>query len=269
MSGKLSRIEEQERQLLQSYSNNFDINAAQEGFKDWVKVDKSKKKKQKTAAAAPIEVAVTSPDTEKLATLLNQNDYVVKYKSRKKKRRHKAIDEDLATSLSKCLSTTQSDDNLHGILDASSVIKKKNKKKVEKKKNGKKKRKQKDDVGIILDEDVEITEVDSIAPEAQKYLKRPKHSSAIAEEISLDEVDSVKVKQSKKCKRKHKETKTNDSECSGNGLSKVSKRDKSKIIKNNRKIEKIARKLQDVMSIQSEGTDIVDQPKKKKKKNKK
>lgn len=267
----MSRIEEQERQLLQSYSNNFDINAAQEGFKDWVKVDTNKKKKRKAAAAAaaPIELAVTSPDTEKLATLLDQNDYVVKYKSRKKKRRHRAIDEDLATSLSKCLSTTQSDDNLHGILDASSVIKKKNTKKVEKKKNGKKKRKHKEDIGIILDEDVEITEVDGIAPEAQKYLKRPKHSSAIAGVISRDEVDSVKVKQTKKCKRKRKETKAVDSERSGNDCTKVSKREKSKLIKNNRKIEKIARQLQDVMSIQSEGTDVVEQPKKKKKKNKK
>lgn len=259
LSGKLNRIEEQERQLLGKYSNNFDSNAAQEVFKDWVKVDTRKKKKHKIKTAATHEIAVTSPDSEKLATLLNHNDYVVKYQSKKKKRKHKAIDEDLATSLSKCLSTTQSsdatqttksDEKLRGVLESSSVIKKKSKGKVkvEKSKN-KKKRKPKIDVGFTVDEDVEFTEVDGITPEQRKYLKYPKHSPDV--DTAVDEVDKVNVKQTKKCKRKHKETKAVKSECSGDDgvILKVSKREKSKLIKNNRKIEKIAKKLENIMSL--------------------
>lgn len=271
MSGKLNRIEEQERQLLEKYSNNLDTNAAQEMFKDWVAVDtRKKKKKPKIKTASSTEVTATSPDSEKLAELLNQSDYVVKYKSKKKKRRHKALDEALATSLSLCLNTTQIsdatpptnfDDKLHGILQSSSVIKKKSTKSVEKKKS-KKKRKTKIDHGIIPDEDIEITEVDGIAPEARKYLKRPKHALAIAEETTVDEIEAVvKIKQTKKCKRKHKEAKTD-------GIPKVSKREKSKLLKSDRKVEKIAKKLKSIMSLQDEA-DLVEKTTKKKKKSKK
>lgn len=273
LSGKLNRIEEQERQLLEKYSNNLDTDAAQEMFKDWVAVDtRKKKKKPKIKSATSTEVTATSPDSEKLAELLNQSDYVVKYKSKKKKRRHKALDEALATSLSLCLNTTQiSDatpptkfnDKLHGILQSSSVIKKKSTEKVEKKRN-KKKRKTKIDHGIIPDEDIEITEVDGIAPEAQKYLKRPKHALALAAETTVDEIDAVvEIKQTKKCKRKHKEPKADD-------IPKVSKREKSKLLKNDRKIEKIAKKLTSIMSLQDEAdADLVEKITKKKKKSKK
>lgn len=273
LSGKLNRIEEQERQLLEKYSHNFDSNVAQEVFKDWVEVDTDKKKKRKVKPAIPCEPTVTSPDSEKLATLLNESDYVVKYKSKKKKRRHKALDEDLATSLSKCLSTShtltgESDDNkLHGILNTSTVIKKKGTKKVEKKKSKKKKRKPMIDDGIVLDEDVEITEVDGIASEARKYLKKSKHSLPATEDGGVDEVDAIKVQQSKKCKRKHKEAKADKIGDSTDDIPKVSKREISKMKKNNRKIEKIAKKLQSIVNLDEIAT--VDKPKMKKKKKKK
>lgn len=279
MSGKLNRIEEQERQLLEKYSNNFDSNAAQEVFKDWVEVDTGKKKNLKKKTTTANEITVTSPDSEKLATLLDQNDYVVKYKSRKKKRRHKAIDEDLATALSKCLNTTQSsdtttqsmnsDEKLHGILESSSVIKKKKStKKVEKMKTNKKKRKPKVDEGFIIDEDIEITEVDGFTLEQQKYLKHP---PGVLENAGVDEIDTVaKVKQTKKCKRKHKEAKAvkNDDSSGNDNILKVSKREKSKIIKNNRTIEKIAKKLETIMSLDETDT-VVEKSKTKKKKKKK
>lgn len=280
LSGKLNRIEEQERQLIEKYSNNFDTNAAQEMFKDWVTVDTHKKKKKpKIKTATTNEITVTSPDSEKLADLLNQSDYVVKYKSKKKKRRHKALDEELATSLSLCLNTTnisdatqttESDNKLHGILQSSSVIKKKSAKKVEKK-IIKKKRKTKIDLGIIPDEDIEIDEVDGIPPEARKYLKRPKPAAATAKDTAVDEIDVVaEIKQTKKCKRKHKEAKAkaDNAECAGDDIPKVSKREKSKLVKNNRKIEKIAKKLQSIMSLQDKA-DLVEKTKKQKKKSKK
>lgn len=239
-------------------------------FKDWVKVDtrKKKKKKEKTAPQNESNIPITtSPDSEKFAALLNETDYVVKYKSRKKKKQHKALDEDLATTLSKCLSTNQNNDvepqttkadgKMHGILASSSVIKKKSKTKIEKKLN-KNRRKYKKDIGIIVDEDVEITEVDGIAPPG-KYLKHSQNSAAVAEEKSADEVDTVK---------KAKKRKRNANKCSADGADcpKVPKHVKSKLMRNHSKVERITRKLQNVMSLDEADPDK--KSKKKKKKNK-
>lgn len=258
LNGKLNRIEEQERQLLAKYTNNFDISAAQEGFKDWIQVGASKKKAVK--APTVTDHTATSPDTEKLAALLDESDYVVKYKSRKKKRRHKAIDEDLATTLSKCLTTKASiDDKLHGINAVSSVIKKKKSQKdgVEKVKK-KKNRKRKTDLGMLLDEDVEFNEVEDLPPALWK---------ASVKVADVDEVDTVKINSSKrKKKKKVTEVATAPNEESGDEIAKFSKREEAQLKKNDRKIAKLTKKLESVITLNEESKIIKKKKKKKKSK---
>lgn len=158
----MNRIEEQERQLLVKYSGKIDRDSAQEVFKDWIEVDtvkKIEKKLKKKKIDSPLQSTETlSPDSEKLATLLNQCDYVVKYKSKKKKKRHRALDEDLANSLNGLQTISpieeKSETKLNCINENSIPIRKKDKKMKKKKKR---KAIEHDD-GYLVNDDIEIDE---------------------------------------------------------------------------------------------------------------
>lgn len=138
-------------------------------FKDWVQVDAKKKKKRKTkidsieTPPTPNLHNITDPlDILKQNGLINQEDYVIKSKSKKKKRQHRAIDEGLASTLStlkassdgsainESESTSRTDEKLRGVHSDSTVIKKK-----KSKKSKKNKRDSEQDEGIV-DEGVPI-----------------------------------------------------------------------------------------------------------------
>lgn len=227
LNGKLSRIEEQERQLLENYSkSSFNTDTAQDVFKDWVQVDekKSQRKKKKQNKSADTNIVAESskdtvdnadcttpitPDSEHLATLLNQSDYVVKFKSKKKKKRHRALDEDLAESLNRSLSTSspvkEPETPIHKIQDSSKAIKKKRKKNRAEKKKKKRAKLGVDESTGLINEDVEIRDSDSCKyvvnnPIAEKYLKRSIEKQK--KEENKDEGDAVQLSSSKKRKRK-------------------------------------------------------------------
>lgn len=153
---------------------------------------------------APEITDVISPDSEKLATLLNQNDYVVKYKSKKKKKRQKAMYEDLALSLSN-LNThnpespqkSKCDRKLHVIQDVCTAIKKKEK---ALRKRKRRRNRSETETGLI-DGDIELIENNATeSSEVEKYLKKSKAKKIIEKAIAIKSL--VVEKTSKKRKRK-------------------------------------------------------------------
>lgn len=114
-----------------------------QGFKDWIEVTNKKKKKKKkssnkkldesTKPKVPLIPQITT-DAD-LGMLINQDDYVIKYKSKKSKKKAKSIEEDLVKTLSN-LKTHQSPsskkDALHSISSTSKAIHKKSKKIIKK-----------------------------------------------------------------------------------------------------------------------------------------
>lgn len=227
MNGKLNRIEEQEQQLLQKYANNnFNRDNAQDVFKDWVQVDEttkkgkrkkkhqSKKLNQSSVVAdnsmvdTPSNTTPITPDSEFLATLINQDDYVIKYKSKKKKKQHRALDEDLAQSISNLKTNgTAKESILHEIQGTSKTIKK------EKQRNGlkkKKKNRKKKDCDDTIEstpgrsEDVEIKDTES-CDQSVKYLKT--HNK------NTENIDQPDTAASSNKKRKRKSSKRDKKQC--------------------------------------------------------
>lgn len=133
LSGKLSRIEAQEQQML---ANKLDVETAQNTFKDWYTVKKSKKSKRrkkekvKTVQCEKRTTALsTSSDTERLNALIDEGDYVIKIKSKKKKKTKRRLEDELSNSMKRLQTDSPTrnfdmDNVLHGILDYSKAIKK-------------------------------------------------------------------------------------------------------------------------------------------------
>lgn len=165
----MSRIEEQERQLLEKYENGLDRDEATEVFKGWIEVENKKNKKNKNKIKQTKDVPdgatgdLISPDSEKLSQLLDQTEYTVKYKSKKKKKKHRKIDEQLAESMNSLKATSPEpepqDEKLRSLNAASTVIKKLTEK-VEKKKSEKKSKKQKSNEGGMLSKTASVDEVE-------------------------------------------------------------------------------------------------------------
>lgn len=108
LSGKLSRIEAQENQLLAQ--NLLNSETATNIFQNWVQVKKKRKNRNKTSLPETNSIDVTetdntnkcstsSPDSDTLNGLIDEHDYQIK-KSRKKKKQQRARDEELAKSIS-------------------------------------------------------------------------------------------------------------------------------------------------------------------------
>lgn len=134
LSGKLSRIVDQEKQLLNE--NVINTENAHNIFQTWIQVKKKKHKRKSsrrnTEECTNVSNAVDEPnekDLDHLPDIINQEDYKLKGISKKKKKQQRIRDEDLARSLSQ-LSTTNdcvvgSDSfKFHGVQSNSKVIKK-------------------------------------------------------------------------------------------------------------------------------------------------
>lgn len=214
LSGKLNRIEEQERQLMERFSGKVHRDTATEVFKGWIEVDTEKKglKKKKKNSEAPLGPTETlSPDSEKLAALLDQSDYVVRYKSKKKKKRHRALDLDLANSLgglktsaSDSPEATNAERKLRSLNEKSTPIGKKGKK------SSRKKRQKASDAGYVISEDIEIGEPIDVTDSAQvgaETEEEPKSKKKKQQKkVKCDAEAPVEcTKKSKKRKRKVKE----------------------------------------------------------------
>lgn len=151
LSGKLSRINAQDQQMLGKMS--ISTETAQDIFKDWITVKKKRKnrkeKKTKTIEA-DTNISAThntndqaesslpkTPESDTCNGLIDQNDYKINNKSRKKKRQHRERDEDLAESLSKLKTgeTSLHSSSLRGVCNSSKAIKKENSKRSKTKKN--------------------------------------------------------------------------------------------------------------------------------------
>lgn len=105
LNGKLSRIDAQNQEMLKKSLIN--TNTAQDVFNDWIRVTKKRKdkkhKKEKKILNTYEDSAKTtdnSPESNKLASLLSEDDYKIKYKSKKHKKQQRDRDEDLAKSFS-------------------------------------------------------------------------------------------------------------------------------------------------------------------------
>lgn len=135
MSGKLSRIEAQEKQLLAA--NVLNTETATNIFQNWVQVKKKRKNRdQKTekqslnaeVSSDIIKCSTSSPDSDKLIGLIDENDYQIKCASKKKKRQQRHRDEDLAKSLSQLsandAASTSRASNFDAVQNSSKAIKK-------------------------------------------------------------------------------------------------------------------------------------------------
>lgn len=129
--GKLNRIEAQEKQLMAK--NSINTETAQDIFKDWIEVKKKKHKKVNKEDCGKIN----SNEEEYCTHLIDQDDYKIKYNSKKKKRQERERDEDLAKSFSNLRADDPSNQNFHfyGVQNTSKAIKKETRSK--KKKNKK------------------------------------------------------------------------------------------------------------------------------------
>lgn len=166
LSGKLSRIEAQEQQIL---AKSLNTATAQDTFNEWYTVKKNKKhKKQKTKDKSnsmhqdvideivnnDAPILPNSIEFEQLEALVDQGDYIIKNKSKKKKKRQRLMEEELSKSMKSLQTESPSkwfdmDNMLYGVLDCSKAIKKeknrqqKNERKKSSKKSGKKSKNQK------------------------------------------------------------------------------------------------------------------------------
>ncbi|XP_055307032.1 G patch domain-containing protein 4 [Sitodiplosis mosellana] len=124
MSGKLSRIDAQEQQMLKNIAIN--TNTAQDIFKDWVVTTKKNKKRNKKDTNEVDETAYSLLDSD-----LADQDYKIHYKSKKKKKQHRQRDEDLANSLGKLEFESYTSSKIHNIQNTPKTVKKKNRSKVD------------------------------------------------------------------------------------------------------------------------------------------
>lgn len=139
LSGKLSRIVAQEKQLLNE--NVINTENAQNIFQTWIQVKKKKHKKKKSGSGGMNDAECTNlsskaidttnvKDSNHLDGLISQGDYQMDGNSKKKKKKQRARDEDLAKSLSqlstsdKCVVRSDSF-GFYGLQSSSKVIKKK------------------------------------------------------------------------------------------------------------------------------------------------
>lgn len=150
--------------MLANLNSNFSSETAQDTFNDWYSVKKSKKHKKrnkgKSAKANQTQsnentntmdtASPSTPDSTRLEALVETGDYVIKNKSKKKKKTHRRIDEDLSKSMNSLQTESppknfDMDSMLNGVLDYSKAIKKEKhrKEKNELKKKSKKSRKRK------------------------------------------------------------------------------------------------------------------------------
>lgn len=137
LSGKLSRIEAQEKQLLAKYELNSET--ATNIFQNWVQVKKKRKNRNPKLNSEEFSLDVddssditkcltSSPDSDKLIGLIDENDYQIRCASKKKKRQQRHRDEELAKSLSQLtandVATCSRSSNFDSIQNSSKVIKK-------------------------------------------------------------------------------------------------------------------------------------------------
>lgn len=135
LSGKLSRIVAQEKQLLNE--NVINTENAQNIFQTWIQVKKKKHKKEKSGSdtectnlSSKAIDTTNVKDSNHLDGLISQGDYQMDGNSKKKKKKQRVRDEDLAKSLSqlstsdKCVVRSDSF-GFYGLQSNSKVIKKK------------------------------------------------------------------------------------------------------------------------------------------------
>lgn len=137
LSGKLSRIEAQEKQLLAK--SKLSAETATDIFQNWVQVKRKHKNRNKptnpgTSSTDAIELnditksLPSSPDSDPLTGLIDQSDYQIKISSRKKKKQQRKRDEELAKSLSQLsaseITPTSSLLHLNSVQNKSKAIKK-------------------------------------------------------------------------------------------------------------------------------------------------
>lgn len=98
-------------------------------------MDSKKEKKKSQNSSATSRENVTSPDSEKLTSLLNGGEYVMHTYSKTKSKKHKRLDSELASALENLhtekdgLNDANENEKLHRLDDSSKKIKKKKKKK--------------------------------------------------------------------------------------------------------------------------------------------
>lgn len=126
LSGKLSRIVAQEKQLLNE--NEINTGNAQNIFQTWIQVKKRKHRVKECTQVPNATDAPNKTDTNHLDGLINQEDYQSKRISKKKKKQQRIRDEDLAKSLSRLSTSNNSVDSdrfkFYGVQSSSKVIKK-------------------------------------------------------------------------------------------------------------------------------------------------
>lgn len=146
LSGKLSRIEAQEQQIL---TNSLNSKTARDTFNEWYTVKKNKKhKKSKEEKLNSMQQDIMVPDSiefEQLEALVDQGDYIIKNKSKKKKKKQRQMEEDLSKSMKSLQTETSAknfdmDNMLHSVLDYSKAIKKEKNRKQKNELNGKSKK---------------------------------------------------------------------------------------------------------------------------------
>ncbi|XP_031621081.1 G patch domain-containing protein 4 [Contarinia nasturtii] len=201
LSGKLSRIDAQEQQMLEKMALNTET--APNIFKDWIQVKKKHKKRQKSDSTEQPQTLNSSSESVKLNLLTQCNDYVRKSKKKLKQERKRA--NELANSFSKLktedghlVDTVTA--KLHGVQDSSKLIKK------ERRKKSKKHLKN-------IHEEIKMN-IDSsylsIPPKAKKKKKNKKRNDdQIDEQLEKikDSGITVTIKKSKKKRDKKKELK--------------------------------------------------------------
>lgn len=211
----------------------------------------SKKKKHKKKADVPLKLRTVpvpevgndhSPDVDELGNLINQSDYVIKYKSKKRKKKDKAIVAELAASLGNLKTdSTMSPPKIKEKLHCASYAIQKKCKKIEVKLKASK---------LNFDcKQADVQNSDETAPEATSSKRKRKSSIAFdsdhySEESYTSEIEEINQQIKKICK-KH-----------------VQKQ------KENREFEKIAKKIEKSMNIEEQNP-IKKKKKKKKKSNKK
>lgn len=126
-------------------------------FKEWTHVDTKKKKKKIKLGNLPtpvVEGITDGMDPLKLSGLVNQDDYAARKKSKKSKKRQRAVIEDLVSTLSSAMTTTPvslkteepaDKDEWRGVQSSSKAIKKDKNDRKEKEKSKKKKKRDADD----------------------------------------------------------------------------------------------------------------------------
>lgn len=194
----------------------------QQIFKDWVKVDTKKKKKQRgKVPPTPVIEGVNDPmDPLKLNGLISNEDYAPRgHKSKKKKRQHRELDQELATTLSSlntsnCPSISNDspiDNKLRGVQSNSTTIKKKKKKRS--RVNHTDEADIPDDGWVPLPELDEYDDIDDAQTAKSKYLKKSKskvgcdeksmqsHTSKMVSEVKIKGLTSKTEEKSKKRKR--------------------------------------------------------------------